>query len=83
MNPIIVGRVLYGADDLVGEWVHERMGAEKPSMPFVALGVTDGAELLGGVIFYAQRDNDIQLAVAVERPTAFLPRAVADRKSVV
>ena len=77
MTAIIKNSVLYGADDLVAEWVQRRLGGLKAHTPYVALGVTDGTELLGGIVFFNSTGNDIQCAVAAVGPIAARPRAMA------
>lgn len=78
MNPKIIDGILYGADDVVARWVQKHCSGEaKIDVPAVALGVTKGKTLAGGIIFYSQRGNDIQCAVACVDVTAWLPRVVA------
>lgn len=73
MTVRIVGDVVYGADDLVGEWVNARLGSSKPDVPFVGLGIVAGDKLTLGALFFNQQDADITLAVAAD-PTCGLKR---------
>ena len=77
MSALIKNGVLYGADDIVSEWVQRRLGGIKAHRPCVALGVTDGNDLLGGIVFFNATDSDIQCAVAAVGPQAAKPRAMA------
>lgn len=79
MQPIIEGSVLYGADELVAEWVQRRLGGSKAHPPYVALGVVNdaGDRLIGGCIFFNAEDRDIQFAVAMETECARKVRALA------
>jgi RimJ/RimL family protein N-acetyltransferase len=79
MQPIIKDSVLYGADDLVAEWVQRRLGGSKAHAPFVALGVLNDAEdeLIGGCVFFNAEERDIQFAVAMDTACAKKVRAVA------
>ena len=71
--------VLFGADELVAEWVQRRLGGEKAYPPYVALGIVDeGADrLIGGCIFFNADERDIQFAVAMEPGCARRVRALA------
>lgn len=74
----IVDDVLYGADELVAEWVARKLGTKTPGdRPYVALGVTNGQDLLGGMVFFNQRGNsEIYFTVAAESPKAMKLRAL-------
>lgn len=76
---VIKNGVLFGADELVSEWVSRRLVGGKSEAPCVALGVVNDAEdrLLGGCIFFHQEARDIQLAVAMEPGCALKLRALA------
>lgn len=77
MSPQIVGGVLYGADDVVGEWINARLGDDKSEIPFVALGVVAGERLALGAMFFNQQEKDITLALAADPDVGFYRRAVA------
>lgn len=78
MSPVIVRGVLYGADDVVGEWVNARLGAGKSDVPFVAMGILWGEDRLAlGAMFFNQQDRDITLAVAADPECGFKRRAFA------
>lgn len=78
MQPVIAGGVLYGADELVAEWVQRRLGGAKAHQPYVALGVMNDTEdgLVGGCVFFNAEDRDIQFAVAMEPGCARKVRAI-------
>lgn len=79
MDPIIKNGVLYGADDLVAEWVQRRLGGAKAHAPYVALGVVNDSEdgLIGGCVFFNAEERDIQFAVAMDTECARKVRALA------
>jgi RimJ/RimL family protein N-acetyltransferase len=76
MTAQVVDGVLYGADDLVGEWINARMGDSKPDVPFVAMGVFHGDRIALGTMFFNQQDADITVAFAAE-PKGCKTRAIA------
>lgn len=79
MQPEISGGVLYGADDVVAEWMALRFGNGKAHPPYVALGIVDDAEtkLLGGCLFFNAEQRDIQFSVVMEPGCARKVRALA------
>lgn len=79
MDPIIKDGVLYGADELVAEWVQRRLGGIKAHAPYVALGVVNDSEdgLIGGCVFFNAEERDIQFAVAMDTECARKVRALA------
>lgn len=79
MSPTIVDGVLYGADDVVAEWVARRLGRKQwHSKGNVALGMTDGTKLLGGMVFYDHRPGaEVYFSVATDGPQAMKLRALA------
>jgi len=79
MRPIIKDSVLYGADEVVAEWMALRFGNGKAQAPYVALGIVDesGTKLLGGCLFFHAEKNDIQFSVVMEPGCAWKVRAVA------
>lgn len=61
---MIVDGVLYGADIDVGLWVQSNLGGVTIPGPFVALGGVDSTgELTFGVIWFNERDKDIEAAI--------------------
>lgn len=76
MSPEVINGVLYGADELVAEWVHRKMQADKPSEPCVALGVFARDRLALGAVFSNHQDRDITVSFAAE-PHGCKPRAIA------
>lgn len=77
--PALVDSVLYGADDLVAEWMGRRFGSGKAHPPYVAIGIVDDDEtrLLGGCLFFNAEDRDIQFSVVMEPGCARKVRALA------
>jgi hypothetical protein len=63
---MIVGSLLLGADELVGEMVKSR----------VAIGVIRRGQLVGGVVYHAYRTFDIQLSAAFDTVGWALPGTV-------
>jgi hypothetical protein len=76
MTAQVVGGVLYGADELVGEWIEARMGGGKPECPFVAMGIFSGDRIALGAMFFNQTEADVTMALALE-PRGCKPRAMA------
>jgi len=78
-GPQIVDGVLYGADDLVAEWVARRLGRKHwYAKSNVALGMTDGEKLIGGMVFYDYRPGaEVHFSVATAGPKAMKLRALA------
>lgn len=62
-GPLVVGRVLLYADDLVARWMEARMD-EKIIPPYTAFGVVgaDG-QIAGGVLFNQVHEGNIELSV--------------------
>lgn len=79
MKPVIEDGVLYGADELVAEWMGQRFGSGKAHPPYVALGIVDDAEtkLLGGCLFFNAEKRDIQFSVVMAPGCAWKVRAIA------
>jgi RimJ/RimL family protein N-acetyltransferase len=73
-GPILVGSILYNADDMVADMVFRRInGAEQPFVNFKALGVVRDGKLLGGAVFSNARSHrgrifDIEVSVAFDHP---------------
>lgn len=65
----LFGSVLYGADELVSEFVRARIphAQEFGFGPCKALGVVRGDKLLGGVVFHNFRGHDLEMSGAFDR----------------
>jgi RimJ/RimL family protein N-acetyltransferase len=64
-------RLLYGADEAVGAWVKARLpNMPRLPVPFVAIGVVDGAQLVAGVLFhnYIPEFGSIEVSIAADTP---------------
>lgn len=59
----LVGRVLFGADDLVIRWASRAIPGFTPSPGAKALGVVHKGELIAGVIY--ERFNGVHMEVAI------------------
>ena len=71
--------LLFKANERVAEWVNEHCGcARLPSGPYEAIGIVSGNDLIGGLIFFDEQENDILMAMALERPSAALRQRVAN-----
>ena len=57
------GRVLFGADKLVAQWVQARIPYLQPSPDMQALGVIEGETLVAGVIY--ERFNGVHLECSI------------------
>ena len=76
-EPVIVGSVLYGADQAVMEWVINKvpiMMGRTPHNAFCALGVVRRGNLVGGVVFSNYRPGiDIEISIAATTPAWLFP----------
>lgn len=68
---MIVGSVVYGADDVVGRFVMERTGTKIER--YTALGVVRGGSLIAGVIWHNYRGHDIEATIASDTPNWAFP----------
>lgn len=80
--PIIVGSLLYGADQIVIDLVRRNipdMGERNFSHP-VGIGVVRKGQLVGGAIYhdYRERDGDIEMSAAFLTPAWCLPQTLRD-----
>lgn len=75
MSAIIVGSILIGADELVGEFVRARILHMRNLSwgDYTTLGVVRRGKLVGGVVYYAWRGFDIQIAAAFDQTNWALP----------
>jgi RimJ/RimL family protein N-acetyltransferase len=77
-EPLIVGSILIGADQMVAELVRSRI----PHMsngtfgPCVALGVIRRGVLVGGVVFHDFRGFDVMMSGAFDAPGWALPGTI-------
>lgn len=71
---MLVGSILVGADDLVGEMICSRIPhMHECPRPSTALGVVRRGVLLGGFIYYRYSGFDVHLGAAFDRPGWALP----------
>lgn len=82
---LIIGRVLYGADELVAEFVRRRIAhigeagfrnARTGTIEATALGVVIGGELVGGAVFHNYRGFDVEMSAAFDTPRWCLPETL-------
>ena len=76
MNPVILGGLLFNADDHVAAWVNERCGGGKVFAPFVAIGVVCDGQLTAGAVFHSHQTHDITVTAASARPSLRLASAI-------
>lgn len=74
----IIGSILIGADELVGEIVKARIPHMRGKSwgPYTALGVVRRGTLLGGVVYHNFQDFDIQMSCAFDKVGWALPKTV-------
>lgn len=77
-GPVIVGSILIGANEVVGELVRSHIPymSNQSWGEHVALGVIRRGELLGGVVYHGYRGFDIQMSCAFDRVGWALPGTV-------
>lgn len=75
---MIVGSILLGADQMIGEFVAARIPhmRDKAWGPMTALGVVRNGYLLGGVVYHGYLGHDVQVSVAFDHPGWCLPRTM-------
>ena len=68
----IIGSILIGADELVGEMVRSRIPYMRESSwgPFTTLGVVKDGVLVGGVVYHDYRGFNCQISAAFDKPWA-------------
>jgi len=75
---VIVGSVLYGADEFIAQFVTARIQQTEPrvfghrdpvtgELPYKALGVVRSGVLLGGIVFYNYYGHSIEAGMAFDR----------------
>lgn len=79
MTAKVVNGLLYGADDYVAMWVNERCGSMRlPSGSYVAIGALEDKELIAGILFFDQQDNDLMMALALDSAAMAKPWRIAE-----
>lgn len=65
---MVVGSILLGADELVGEMVKSRIPHMRGQTwgPYIALGVVRRGRLVGGVVYHGYRGFDVQISAAFD-----------------
>ena len=76
MKPVVLGGLLFNADDHVASWVNARCGGGKVFAPFVAIGVVCDGELTAGAVFHSYQEHDITVTAASARPSLRLAGAI-------
>lgn len=76
MTVQIVEDVVYGADDLIDEWMAQTLG-KRSAVPFTGLGIVSGDRLVLGAKFFNQYAGDITLAMVAKPEAGFKRRAFA------
>lgn len=81
-EPYVVGSILYGADDLVREFVRVRIrhmvAGNSRFGPSTAIGVIRRGVLVGGVVWHNYQKHDIELSAAFDTPAWCLPQTLRD-----
>ncbi len=68
------GTVIYGMDDLVGQWVAKRIPGYQHSPEGRALGIARGAEMVAGVIYERWNGVHCEVAIAAEPSSRWATR---------
>lgn len=71
---ILRGRVLFGADATVAQWVAKAIPYLQPSKDARALGVIEGERLIAGVIYERYNGVHMEVAIAAETGTRWATR---------
>jgi RimJ/RimL family protein N-acetyltransferase len=61
-------KLLYGSNDEIAEWVRKQLDMDSGFGPSLAIGVTQGGKIIGGVVYYCYRHPNIEMAVASISP---------------
>lgn len=74
-EPMIIGSILLGADEMVGEMVRSRVPRMHDGQwgPHTTLGVVRRGVLVGGVVYHGFRGFDVQMSAAFDTPGWALP----------
>ncbi len=77
-----VGSVIFGADDVVAEFVRQRIPHIRDFGDYAALGVVRNGILVGGIVYHHFVGHDIQASVAADRPDWAFPSTLRTLFSV-
>lgn len=67
----MVGRCVFGEDDVVAEWMNKRFGGKGRPADSVSVGIVDrDMNLIGAFQWFNVRDRDIEFSVVVNDPRA-------------
>ncbi len=75
----IVDGVLYGADDLVKQWVAQHIVDFYVNPLSTALGVVEGDELIAGVVYERHNGIHLEVSIAADSTRPWASRAVLRR----
>lgn len=75
-GPVIVGGLLFRADDHVAEWVNRACGGGKVFAPYIAIGVVTHDGLTAGAVFHSYSGPDVTVTAAAARPSLRLRSAI-------
>ena len=78
-RPVTSGRVLYGADDLVAQWVARHIPGFQASPGAKALGVFDGKRIVAGVVFERWNGVHAEVSIAAEPGSRWADRSTLFR----
>lgn len=58
----VIDGVLYGSDAEVAVWIKERLGVTTAptAIPFIALGIVEGNQIVGGAMFWNHYDGEVR-----------------------
>lgn len=70
MSYTIIDHVVYGADEVVKQFVDDRLPYRRGDGfgPSTALGVIRNGRLVGGVVFHCFRGHDLEISIASDTP---------------
>lgn len=77
-EPLIIGSLLFNADQFVAELVRSRIRGmrDKEWGPYTAIGVIRRGVLLGGVVYHGYHGHDVQISCAFDKVGWALPGTV-------
>lgn len=78
-RPVKSGRVLYGADGLVTQWVARHIPGFQASLDAKALGVFDGKRIVAGVVFERWNGVHAEVSIAAEPGSRWADRGTLFR----
>jgi hypothetical protein len=76
LNPVVVGGLLFGADQPIADWVNELCGGDKVFPPYVAIGVVGSQGLMAGAVFHSYQGSDVTVTAAALHPSLRLRSAI-------